>query len=279
MSLAETLLELVESQIASKRMILPTLPDVAMKIGDIARRGDADAALLAREIAKDPAFTARLLRTANSAAMQGRGKKVESLQMAVARLGFDLSCALVKRMAIEQVFQAKAPVLRIIMQKTWARSLEVAALSQVLAAHRTDLQADTAMLAGLTHLVGVLPIVRIVDQKPQLASTDRELENAIAAVHPRIARLVLQEWNFPEALLDVPCRAFDLARTHDGPADLADVVTVSMLQIPEDGTTLLPGVDRTAVAAFAKLGFRPEEHVLEIPEVEEAYGTGLELLS
>ncbi|WP_169577434.1 HDOD domain-containing protein [Sinimarinibacterium sp. CAU 1509] len=261
----------IAAEMAAGRLTLPSLPEAAATVGELVRREDVTAARLAAEIGKDPALAARLLRVANSAAVSGSGPPAESLTRAITKLGFNLTRALVSRMAIEQMFHPKSPALKAYMRRIWRQSLEVAALSRVLAERLTILEPDTAMLAGLVHLVGVLPIVRLVDDHPELVRSEAELETAIAHMHQAVGRFVLKVWKFPPELVEVPVLANDFLRHHDGPADYADVVSVSLLQLRGDAAGVLTEVDPGRVPAIAKLGLRPEAEVLEMPDLRGAY--------
>jgi HD-like signal output (HDOD) protein len=272
MASAQDLFRIIREEFAAGRLVLPTLPEVAMRIGEIVRTGDADAAKVAAEVAKDPAIASRLLSVANSASVRGAGPAVSTLRLAITRLGFSLTRVLVSQLAMKQLFSARSPVLRRIMHDTWQQSLEVAALSQVLAA-RVHLYTETAMLGGLMHRVGVLPIAKLLDQHPQLIHDKPTAQEAIDLLHPHVGSLVLKAWKFPDELVSVPRAAFDFAREHDGPADYADVVCVSMLlTAPPDG------VDRAAVPAFARVGVSADVESVEMSGMQDGYGRNLELL-
>lgn len=279
MSVERNLMSRIAAEMAAGRLTLPSLPEAAATVGELVRRDDVTAARLAAEIGKDPALAARLLRVANSAAVSGSGPRAESLTRAITKLGFNLARTLVSRMAIEQMFHPKSPALKAYMRRIWQQSLEVAALSRVLAERLTPLEPDTAMLAGLVHLVGVLPIVRLVDDHPELVRSEAELETAIAHMHQAVGRFVLSVWKFPPELIEVPVLAADFRRRHAGPADYADVVCVSLLQLRGDAAGQLDAVDPALVPAFAQLGLRPEAEVLEMPDLRGAYERTTQLLA
>jgi HD-like signal output (HDOD) protein len=277
--LEQQLMHRIAEEMAAGRLALPSLPEAAATVGELVRRDDVTAAQLAAEIGKDPAMAARLLRVANSAAVSGSGPQAESLKRAITKLGFNLTRALISRMAIEQMFYSQSSGLRAYMRRIWRQSLEVAALSRVLAERLTRLDADTAMLAGLVHLVGVLPIVRLADDHPELVPGEAQLETVIARMHRAVGRFVLKVWKFPPELIDVPVLAGDFRRHHDGPADYADIVCVSLLQLRGDAATPCAEVDPATVPAFARLGLRPEAEVLEVPELRGAYERTTQMLA
>ena len=56
----------IEGMIARDELILPTLPEIALKVRDIAEDKNASIQDMARVLTKDPALSARLLRVTNS---------------------------------------------------------------------------------------------------------------------------------------------------------------------------------------------------------------------
>ena len=270
----ERLMNAVREGIAQDRLPLPTLPEVALRIQELARDRNVSASRMASEIARDPATAARLLRIANSSAQRAL-RKIDNLQMAVARLGIDLTSNIVTSLTMAQLFRARSEGVGRYLKASWVRSQEVAAMAHVMAAHFTVLKPELAMLAGLTHEIGVLPILRLADDFPEINDDPAALQRVIEKLHPRTGCLVLRVWNFPPEIIDVPMLHLDLTRRHDGPADYADVVTVANLQGHVGRDTALAKVDRSRVPAFEKLDISPEVDVLEGgdigDELQESY--------
>jgi HD-like signal output (HDOD) protein len=266
----ERLYRAVVDALTQDRLTLPTLPEVAMRISQATQDERTTASRLATEIARDPAIAVRLLRVANSSAMCG-GRKIDNLQQAITRLGMPLVRSLVTGLALEQLFFSRSPALKERLRRTWSHSLEVAALAQVLAVHCTMLRPELALLAGLAHEIGALPVIRVAEsfseELPDAAGFDRVIRN----LQPRVGRMVLQAWDFPDELVEVPSKWIDFARTHEGPADYIDVVTVAALQSHQHRQGRLSGIDRARVPAFLKLDISPEVDVFEIEGVQEKY--------
>lgn len=253
------------------RLTLPTLPEVALRIGDMSRREDVSVNLLAAEIAKDPAMAVRLLRVANSAMAQAGGRRIDNLSQAVTRLGLQMTRLLVTGLAVEHLFVSRSPWLQQRLRLTWSRSTEVAALAQVLAKHCTVLKPEIAMLAGLVHEIGVLPILKLAEAQPQLSESPAALDSTLKRLSARVGRLVLQAWNFPEALIEVPYYQEDIYRTHTGPADYLDVVIVAVLQLQGSHDPALTRIDRHAVSAFTRVDISPEVSVLDLADYLAEY--------
>lgn len=245
----------VVDALSHDKLVLPTLPEIAARIGQMTRNPEVQIARLAGEIGKDPAISVRLLRVANSAAHGGGRARVSTLPQAVMRLGLEMTRLLVSGLAMEQAFTSPVPSLRERLRRCWAESVETGALAQVIAARRSPVQPELAMLAGLVHQVGVLPILRLAEKHPEMTGQPQVLDAVIEALAPRIGRMVLQAWGFPPELVAVPAGCRDFARRHEGQADLADVVTVASLQTSRDPR--MAQVDRGRVPAYAALGLDP----------------------
>ncbi|MFA5941842.1 MAG: HDOD domain-containing protein [Sinimarinibacterium sp.] len=231
---------------------LPTLPDVALRVSRLCADPTVSVARLAREIATDPATAARLMRVANSAAYGGR--PLDNLPQAVMRLGLQLTRTLVNRFVLEQMYVARTPALAQILRTSWARSLEVAAIAAVLARSRTKLNPATAMLAGLLHEIGLLPLASLVESRSELVDHPAALREGLMRLQARVGTHLLQAWNFPPELAQVPTLSADPARWHEGPADYADVVCVAALQEQRARAGLLARLVNPHVPAYDQLG-------------------------
>src|SRR3990167_7423268 len=79
--------ELIQA-IDNDELVLPTLPEVALKVREAAEDPDIGIAQLSKVIGNDAALTARIVKVVNSPLLR-TNKEITDLQMAVARLGPD----------------------------------------------------------------------------------------------------------------------------------------------------------------------------------------------
>jgi HD-like signal output (HDOD) protein len=147
--------ELLEA-IKGDVLVLPTMPEVALRLREVAEDENSNVQSIAKVIGNDAALTARIIRIANSPLVRGV-QTVEDLQMAVSRMGMEYTANLAIGIAMEQLFQATSDAVDERMRKTWAHSTDVASMSHVLCQHFTKLKPDQATLAGLIHEIGKLP--------------------------------------------------------------------------------------------------------------------------
>jgi len=268
MSLEDDFLKLLLDAIKTDRLVLPTLPEVALRIREAVEDRDVSAHKLADVIANDAALSARLIKVANSPLLRGR-VAVDNLQMGITRLGITFVRNLATGLAMEQMFQATSEFVDSRLRASWEHSIEVASISHVLAKHYAGLKPDQATLAGLTHEIGILPILTIAEENPALLEDEEALDRIITQLHPQIGHAILSTWEFPDELSIVPKEYLNFSREHDGPADYVDIVCVANLQSYAGTDHPLASLDWTEIPAFAKLGLDAEVEVQEVEGIAE----------
>ena len=265
--------ELIED-LESGQLQLPTLPEVALRVHDVVDDEDANASQIAEIIAQDAALSARLIQVGNSPLYRGR-QEIDRLSMVVARLGNKLVRNLVTSQVMKQMFQATNDVVDQHLRAVWEHSVQVAAIARALAGSVPGVMPDQAMLAGLIHDIGTLPILYRAEERDELLETPGLLDQLIARLHTRIGGAILKHWKFPEALVAVAAEHENLERTHDGGPDLVDLVQVANLQSHIDTDHPLGQVDWGGVSAFQRLGFETDVHEIELldvqPDIEEVH--------
>jgi HD-like signal output (HDOD) protein len=260
-------LDYLLDEIKTNRVVLPSLPEVAIKVRDAVDRSDLSAAKLAALIAEDAALAARLIQVANSPLYRGR-TAITSLQMAVTRLGYNAVRTLLMSLAMQQIFQPTSPLLDRYFHAIWQTSVEVAAISRALAVLCPHLNVEHALLAGLIHQIGKLPILTLAEQTPILAHDQIRLDHLLEALHPQIGEVILRNWNFPQTLIEVVTEYLQWQRQPNSElADYVDVVQVAYLEHLVRSGQALP-VDLSQVNAFARLGLPPNIEVVEFKDTD-----------
>lgn len=258
----------VKAELEANRLVLPTLPDVALKVRDAVSKGDASAQELAEMIATDPAISARLIQVVNSPLYRGTNE-IKNIQMAVTRLGNSTIRTLITSLVMQQMFKPTSALLEHYFRNIWEQGVNVSAISRALAAFVPHLNADEAMLAGLIHQIGKLPILTLVEKIPEFRDSPSRLEKLLEKAHPHVGKIIMDTWNFPQELKQVASEYVDFQREHDGAADYVDLVQVAFLQSIAGTDHPACRVDWATVPAFAKLGLQADVEILEIEGVSE----------
>lgn len=264
----EQLLERLQEDVASNNLILPTLPEVALRVRDAVEDDSARAAQIADIVATDAALSARLLQVANSPLYRGRNP-IDNLQTAVARLGNNQVRTLVSSLVMQQMFQATTDALDSRLRRLWEHSVQVAGISRVIAAQINSLNKDQAMLGGLIHDIGALPILVRAEDIPELVQNEVILDRVIDQLHPILGKQILEHWEFPKSLVSVAAEHENLERDGGNSPDYVDVVMIANLQSYFGTDHAHTRRDWNAIPAFAKLGIEPDISVIEIEENRE----------
>lgn len=265
------------------RLLLPSLPDVAVRVGQAISDENADARTVARAVEADPAIAAKLLKAANSARFGGRGA-VRTVEEAVVRLGLRTTHQLVITFALRELFRTRSGRLQEHMRAVWDHSCRVAALSHVLARKIGKLDPDFALLAGLVHDIGAVAALAYASEQPPEQLAAANLEEAIHDLRGQVGSMLLKRWQLPPELAEVAESAEDWHRDGGSVADYVDLVIVAQLHSHVGGPavhpTPLPAID--SVPAYGRLGLgalSPEASVQildeaadEIRETEELLG-------
>ncbi len=262
-SVAEHVAREIITAIDADKLVLPTMPEMAIKVREVAEDPDASIMHLNEVISNDAALTARIIKVANSPLFRG-ARAIEDLNMALSRLGMQTTSNLATGLAMEQMFQATSDIIDQRMREAWSKSSEIAGICHVLCKHYTKLRPDQAALAGLIHQIGVLPILSFAEEQPTLMRDSMTLDSVIEQIHPQIGVKILTAWEFPAELRSIPHDSIDFGR-QVAQADYADLVTVAMLQ-SYAGSGKTQGIDNHSVSAFARLGLDPD---IESTEAED----------
>lgn len=251
----------LRDEVTAKKMRLPTLPDVAMRV-KTAAEGDCSAQEIAALVTQDIALSGRLVQVANSPLYRGAAE-VNSIKTAVTRLGTKTVKSLVIGIAVKQMFSTSSNVLSECFRKIWEDGVQIAAISRILADTSPELDPEQAMLGGLLHNVGALPILGRLDEMNTDNLGADVIQQLIDEIAPRIGTQILASWNLPEALIEIPegCRAFN---RDSGPnIDYVDIVLASRLQhlFSEGLVEVTPELSN--LPALEKLGINFEVVVLE----------------
>lgn len=266
--LVQDIEETLTQAIARDELELPSLPEVALRIREAAEEPEVSAQSLGAVVCEDPGLAARLLKVANSPLFRAT-RPIDDLNLAISRMGVQFAANLAAGMAMEQLFQATSDVVDRTLRRYWNQALEVAAIAAVLARTFTSLRADVASLAGLTHIVGVLPVLAWAEAHPGALSDSITLERVIDRTHGDLGSAILHSWGFPEEVARVPKRYRDFTRRAPR-ADYVDVVTVAYLQSLSGSAHPHADLDWAAIPAFGNLGLEPDACQLEEEAVASA---------
>ncbi len=251
------------------KLVLPTLPEIALKIRDAVEKENSTIPEIASVISLDPALSARIIQIANSPLLRGT-ESTETIESAIMRMGNNLVKNMVTSLAMEQIFQATSPATEVRQHQIWEQSTQVAAICHVLAQQFTNLSPDQALLAGLIHNIGALPMLTRAEDVPSLLANEDLLDSLISRLQNKIGASILRSWNFPEELVTAVEENNNYQyESGNEKADYTDVVIVAKLQNIMGTDHPDAQLDWSAIPSFHKLGLAPEISVIEMEDTAE----------
>jgi HD-like signal output (HDOD) protein len=255
-------LKRVEYAVASEQLLLPSLPDIALHIRTACDRENTSAQNIAEIVSQDPALAVRLLQIANSSLYRAR-QPAENLHAAITRLGLRLVKDIVLTLCMKQLYQTRNKVLQDHLRQLWQLSINTASLSRMVASQTSHLDAEQAMLAGLTHNIGALPILLMAADDQALLDNLDDLHRVIHHLQGELGTYIFKAWHMPEYLIEVVRGCYQFGRRHEGSADYLDVVQVALIEGSVYSKLVCPD-DWNSVPAFARLNIDTETHMLDV---------------
>lgn len=269
--------ESILSDLENDRLAMPTLPEVALKVRDTIDDDDVSIGDVAQIIETDAALSARIVQIGNSSLYRGVNA-AETVQAAAMRMGLDTVRNVATSLVMKQLFQATHPVVDKYLRQAWKSSTDVAAFSAVIAKSTQGVEPDSALLAGLTHAIGLSPLLVKAESDPELLNNPQQLEDMLFELYPVVGAEILKRWDFSDSLCRVPAEHLDINRNgNNGVADYADIVQVALIETLDPGIHHpLAGIDKSTVSSYQRLGMdnAVEEidmsgGVIEVEEIKE----------
>lgn len=211
------------------KLPLPTLPDAALKIRQVVNTPGIGSTEIIKIVQTDPVLSARLIKVANSP-LYGTWRETKTVRDAVRRLGLENTRNLSFSLSVKQLFNAKTTMIKDQVRRVYDESVGVSALAYVIARYRAKhLDPEQALLAGLVQNLGIIPVLKYVDENPKLVRNIKILDKSLINLRMPISTLLLNQWNFGEDFLKVVEQAENWNRDTGEDIDYADVVIASRL--------------------------------------------------
>jgi putative nucleotidyltransferase with HDIG domain len=251
---------------------LPPYRPVARKLMKLTAHADVQLEQIQQVLRMDAAFTADVLRLANSPLIGMRGE-IKSVMQAVMMLGLERIKALATTLSLRAFLTTAGPNGALLA--SWRHNLATAIICERLA-RILVIDSDASYTAGLVHDIGRLALLCAFPEKygnllMGQPSDDLDLlqcERSIFDIdHCQAGKWILEHWDFPEELREVaflhherpkPCAAMILRMVHVG-WRMADLLGFSVLarpiagQIDEITSVLPPKAQEQVLAEFDRL--------------------------
>lgn len=214
-------------------LVLPTLPNVALKIREATENPNTNVTAMAELITLDPALSARIIKISNSAFM-GRQVKVQTVAQAVTRIGLSQIKNITTALAIEQLFEAQHPLITKLMDRALKDIVNVTTTAlAALTLYQTNsqdkrLNIDTMTLAAMVHNIGYLPILAEAERNPEVFANQKFIDTLSPAVVSAVSTKIIAQWEFDAMFAQISRHAFDsqVTNTH---VDYIDFIRLAYL--------------------------------------------------
>jgi HD-like signal output (HDOD) protein len=218
------------AELSRGKVDLPSFPDIALRVRQVLSDENVTQEQVARVVGSEPALAARLMQIANSAALNFTGKPITELRTAINRMGHNMVRSAAIAFAMSQLKKADSlKGLEKPLDELWMNSAAVAAMSHAVARRFSKVNPDTAMLAGLLHGIGKLYILTRSVNHPALFADPVAYNQIVRDWHSPVAKALLENWDMAEEIVNAVSDYEDMVRSHSGPVDLTDVLTVGNL--------------------------------------------------
>jgi len=218
----------IYSRLATDKSFFPSLPDRALRLRESLNNPNTNVSVAAKILQTDPALSAFVMRVARSARFLSRVPP-DDLEGAVRRIGLMSTSQLATTYTIRTVFDSPSPRLRRLLEGAFRDASKVAVISYFLADHVPGFQAGKAMLGGLLQDIAVPPILKILEERPEVFEDPAKRNKAVDQLCPLVGVLILKEWDFDEELIDCVRSRKKWLRDPQPKPDLSDVVLIARL--------------------------------------------------
>lgn len=193
----------IAADLSRRKLVFPTFSQATIKVRSALEEADIDADRLAKVVSTEPLLAARLVQMANSAALNPGGKPVADVRSAILRVGLSSVRSLAVAVALEQLRDgAQSPAMRPFAEAAWRHSVQVAAISYVLAKRLSRINPDEALFAGLVHDIGHFYLLSQTTRYPELEAHPEEFTQILETWHSSIGQAVLHDFHVSDALLE-----------------------------------------------------------------------------
>jgi HD-like signal output (HDOD) protein len=218
------------AELSQGQVELPSVPDIVIKLQKTLSDEDVTNDTVVRVVGSEPMLAGRLMNMANSAALNTSGRKIADLRQAVARVGFNIVRSAALAFAVEQL--RRSPEFKHLegpLDALWRNSVQIAALSHVIARRFSSLNGDTALLAGLMHNVGRIYILTRASKHPSLVADPLTYNSIVRDWHSNVAKALLENWRVADEIVEAVAGYEDMDREQRGPVTLTDVLALATL--------------------------------------------------
>lgn len=221
------ILEDIARDLSGDEVVFPTFLDITYQVRTALKNPNMNVDQLAKLVGAEPLMSAKIIRMANSVALNPTGQEVADVKTAIIRVGMEVVRTVSFAVAMEQLIGSKQmQAFEGLSKKLWEHTAYVAALCRVLAVKLAKLNGDEAMFTGLVHDLGAFYLLSRASQFPELVADKDALYGLLVGWHDSIGHALLSALGLPESVLKA-VQEHETEREIHEIKDLADVLYVA----------------------------------------------------
>lgn len=215
------ILEDIARDLSGDEITFPTFLDITFQVRTALKDPNLNVEQLAKLVGAEPLMSAKIIRMANSVALNPSGREIADVKSAIVRVGMEAVRTVSFAVAMEQLLKSKQmQVFEGISHKLWVHTSHVAALCRVLAKKLAKINGDEAMFAGLVHDLGVFYLLSRAANFPEIVADKAELHGLLVGWHDNIGHALLSALGQPESILTA-------VQEHETDREVKEIKTLS----------------------------------------------------
>ena len=196
------ILEDIARDLSGDKISFPTFLDITFQVRTALKDENLNVEKLSKLVGAEPLMSAKIIRMANSVALNPSGREVADVKSAIVRVGMEAVRTVSFAVAMEQLLKSKQmQPFEGISQRLWEHTAHVAALCRVLARKLAKINGDEAMFAGLVHDIGVFYLMSRAAGFPEMVADKPALYDLLVGWHDNIGHALLSALGSPESVL------------------------------------------------------------------------------
>jgi HD-like signal output (HDOD) protein len=195
-------LEDIAKDLSGSEISFPTFLDITFQVRTALKDPNLNVDQLAKLVGAEPLMSTKIIRMANSVALNPSGREIADVKNGIIRVGMEAVRTVSFAVAMEQLLKSKQmQPFEAISGRLWEHTAHVAALARVLARKIAKINGDEAMFTGLVHDIGVFYLMSRAAGFPELVADKAELHALLVDWHDNIGHALLSALGSPESVL------------------------------------------------------------------------------
>lgn len=217
--------QLLTEEFAAGHVHLPGFPDVVLQVQRVLNDERVDIEQIVQAVNAEPQLATQVLRIANSASFNSAARHIRDLHLAVQRIGNPLVRAAALSFGVQQLRNSdEMRRLRDRINAQWRRGVVVGAIGKALSTQLRMASPDTALFAGLLHVVGRLYVLIRLSRTPWLLDQPGLAERLMDQLGGAASAALLAAWRMPAEISAAIAHYNNPERDLSGPVGLTDLL-------------------------------------------------------